>query len=393
MTEDPKPIGVDLFCGAGGMSLGFEQAGFDVVAAVDSEPIHVATHNKNFPHCRTVPASIRQLSGSRLRKMTGLGSREIDVVFGGPPCGGFSSIGRRQFSDPRNTLLRHFARLVTGLRPRYFVLENVPGLLADPMREHVEAFKRHLGKHGYSVVEPIEHLDASHFSVPQRRRRVFILGYRNYLPAPRYPVSQFADDDDGTPHSPTVWDAIGDLPNADELEQLREGDAFDGQLLPAQSDYARILRGELEDPGDLSLPRDLNGNGLTGYRRTEHSTTVAKRFAATVPGTRDRISKFPRLKLDGLSPTLRAGTGPSRGSHMAVRPIHPIYARCITIREGARLHSYPDWFQFHSTKWYGFMQIGNSVPPLLARAVARSIMEALNSSFEMDGRLQVVSTD
>jgi len=136
----------------------------------------------------------------------------------------------------------------------------------------------------------------------------------------------------------------------------------------------------LADPGDFSHARDHSNGRLTGCGRIDHTAEVVRRFEATKPGTREGISKFYRLRKDGIAPTLRAGTDGSRGSYSAARPIHPIKPRCITVREGARLHSFPDWFEFHSTKWHGFRQVGNSVPPLLARAVARSVYYALNKT-------------
>jgi DNA (cytosine-5)-methyltransferase 1 len=145
------------------------------------------------------------------------------------------------------------------------------------------------------------------------------------------------------------------------------------------SPYARVLRGETNDPDDLSQPRHSNGSGLTGCQGTSHSPETTQRCAATPPGTYEPVSRFYRLTKDGFAPTLRAGTGPANGSFTAPRPIHPISPRCITVREGGRLHSFPDWFCFHPTKWHGFRQLGNSVPPFLARAVAKQVRSALTS--------------
>ena len=116
-----RPIGIDLFAGAGGLSLGFEQAGFDVVAAVEIDPVHCAAHEFNFPHCKVICRDVGQVSAKDIRSLAGLGDREIDVVFGGAPCQGFSMIGKRAMKDPRNRLVGHFARLVLELRPKYFV--------------------------------------------------------------------------------------------------------------------------------------------------------------------------------------------------------------------------------------------------------------------------------
>jgi len=374
MTERERPIGIDLFCGAGGMSLGFEQGGFDIVAGVDIDPLNAAIHSVNFPDCKTLCADVSGLSGTELRSRAGLGEGEIDVVFGGPPCGGYSVMGRRNVDDPRNRLLSHFARLVLELEPRYFVVENVGGLLIDPMPKHVEAFKSRL-RSEYRVVEPIQALDARDFGVPQRRRRIFILGCKKELITPEYPTVH--RNANGAPIHPTVWDAIEDLSDIDDLEELLESDVYTGELRPARSRYAEILRGEVKDPDDFSHVRKGVPGRLTGCGRIDHTAEVIRRFEATQPGTRDSISKFYRLIEDGIAPTLRAGTDASRGSHSAARPIHPIKSRCITVREGARLHSFPDWFEFHSTKWHGFQQVGNSVPPLLARAVSKSIQACL----------------
>jgi DNA (cytosine-5)-methyltransferase 1 len=370
-----RPIGVDLFSGVGGMSLGFEQAGFDVIAAVDIEKINTETHSKNFPACKTWCADLSFASGGELRKQTGIGNRQIDVAFAGPPCQGFSLIGKRDRKDPRNLLLHDLARLMGELSPSYFVVENVAGILLGDAKDVLSEFVRRVKKAGYCVVEPIQVLDAAEFGVPQRRRRVFVLGYKEGLTAPQYPKPSYPYGD-GEIEGPTVWDAIGDLPNIVNYKYLLETDEYRGEL-GTPSAYASILRSENCDPQDKSRNRDRNGNGLGGCLRTVHTEKTIRRFKNTKQGSSEDVSRFFRLAKKGLAPTLRAGTGPAQGSYMAPRPIHPFQNRCITVREAARLHSFPDWFHFHPTKWHGFRQIGNSVPPLLARAVATSIARAL----------------
>jgi len=382
MMDRERPIAVNLFCGAGGMSLGFAQAGFDIVAAVDSDPIHVEIYSHNFPGCQTLRADLSLLRGDQLRTQAGLGQDRIDVLFGGPPCGGFSLMGKRRPKDPRNQLLLHFARLVDELGPRYFVVENVQGLLMDPITEVLEAFLQRIDQGGYSVVAPIQTLDSSDFGVPQRRRRIFILGGERGFPIPEYPISPFSDGGEATQPRATVWDAIGDLPNVDEFEELLKSDVYRGELEPAASRYAKILRSELRDAEDRLPDQKKNPDGLSGCLRTVHTPETVRRFTATDPGTFEPVSRFYRLTKNGLCPTLRAGSDQSRGSFTAPRPIHPVHPRCITVREGARLHSFPDWFRFHPTKWHGFREVGNSVPPLLARAVAKGIRNALTAQAE-----------
>lgn len=375
MGSQERLTAIDLFCGAGGMSLGFERAGFEVVAALDADPIHVSTHSRNFPETRTVCADLSEVSGAELRSLCGLGRAEIDVVFGGPPCQGFSIGGKRQADDPRNALMSHFARMVSALRPRYFVLENVAGLIMGASMRVLESFLGQAYQAGYAVVLPLQVLDASDFGVPQRRRRVFILGYREDQTAPQYPrpLTDRGEDENG--ERPTVWDAIRDLPNIDEFEYLLDTDVYEGRL-GTPSDYARTLRGEADGTMDSSTSRPGGNGHLTGCLRTRHTPETIRRFAATAPGTYEPVSRFYRLSADGLAPTLRAGSDRQYGSFTAPRPIHPLRDRCITVREAARLHSFPDWFQFHPTKWHGFRQVGNSVPPLLARFIGSSIANA-----------------
>jgi len=374
--KNKRPISVDLFCGAGGMSLGFEQAGFDVVAAFDVEAWNIATHKKNFPKTKAVALDLAKVSGKTLREHARLGNRTIDVVFGGPPCQGFSVGGKRDLDDERNLLVYEFARLVRELRPRYFVMENVRGLLLEPVRPVLESFVRRIKRAGYAVVEPIVPLDAANFGVPQRRLRTFVLGYRKDLPAPRYPAAKACVNESGQTYRPVVRDAIADLPEVESHEELWDTDVFMGEL-DEGSHYARVLRGLIRDRADHSYPRRVVTNRLTGCFRTKHSRETRKRFAATPPGGAEPVSRYIRLDLDAVAPTIRAGTGTDHGSHTAPRPIHPTTPRCITPREAARLHSFPDWFEFHGTRWHDFRQIGNALPPLLARAVASQILELL----------------
>ena len=363
-----RPIGIDLFAGAGGLSLGFEQAGFDVMAAVEIDPIHCATHEYNFPNTKTICASVVDLTGADIRSLSCINEREIDVVFGGAPCQGFSMIGKRAFDDSRNQLVSHYVRLVQELQPKYCVFENVKGLTLGKHARFLAELVEELGKGGYKVLLPYKVLNASNFGVPQSRERLFLIAARSDQPMPDYPTE--------LDHKVSVLDAIGDLPDADNFEQLRTHD-FAKVNWQTESDYGRRLRGMLLDENDYSYSRSFDPDMLTCSLVTEHTALSKARFLATIPGKTETISRFLRLDPNGLCNTLRAGTDSARGAHTSPRPIHPVHARVLTVREAARLHSYPDWFRLHSTKWHGFRQIGNSVPPLLGRAVASSIIGAL----------------
>ena len=367
-----RPRAVDLFCGAGGMSLGFEQAGFDIVLGVDADGHHVAAHGRNFPNGKVACMSIVDLNAKKVREILG-NSEPIDLVFGGPPCQGFSSMGHRDQGDPRNTLVDEFARVVLDLRPRAFVMENVPAMLSGDTRSILDRVVADLEAGGYRITKPIHKLVASDFGVPQQRARLFVLGIRadvgECIAYPKAPKK-------GQPLRPTVFEAIADLPRIEEVERLLKDDctAYDQ---PPVTRYAQVARGEIEDFSDLSVPRIWDRTTCSGCTRIRHAPASVELYAATPPGGFVPGHKLPRLDPHGLSPTLRAGSDSAHGSYTAPRPIHPYLPRCITAREAARLHGYPDWFRFFPTKWHAYKQIGNSVCPPVARAVGFQVAKAL----------------
>jgi DNA (cytosine-5)-methyltransferase 1 len=397
-----RPIAVDLFGGIGGMALGFEQAGFDVVCAVEFDPAHAAAHRFNFPRCEVLETDVKALSIAALERAVlrgleriGRQRRRVDVVFGGPPCQGFSVGGIGDPEDPRNELIREFARLVLGLRPRAFVVENVPAMrnrvlagttmtVPDWLREEFDA--------DYEVADP-EVLNASAFGVPQDRRRLVIMGARRSehvptIPTPTHSPRPKAPEAGWAPApelllGPSVWDAIGDLPEIDNFEALLKSDSMTSpsaerdQAKAATSGYAANLIAGRVDDDDLSWPRTNSPSRLTSSLRTVHSAAVQDRFRGVAQGEVDAVSRFYRLHPEGISPTLRAGSTPDRGSYSAPRPIHPYANRVISVREAARLHGYPDWFRFTAAKWHGFRQVGNSVCPPLARSIGNSLRDSL----------------
>ena len=388
-----RPVAVDVFSGAGGMSLGFEAAGFDVVAAIDSDPVHLATYSYNFPFAELVARSVVGLRGSEILEAVAQGlfghQREgqwdgvLDCLFGGPSCQSFSAIGRGDPKDPRSRLVEHFARLVVELRPRTFVMENVPGILHRKHQPLLRRLVQRIRRAGYIVTGdgPVV-LDAADFGVPQRRQRVFLLGsLRGEIDRIRPPFSKDI--------STTVGHAINDLVDADIFPELLETDEV---VIPIDllnkmeadaSEYVRQLR--RPESGAFGRNRRWDRSVLTSSLRTSHSLAVTKRFKALAPGERDAVSRMPRLKGNMPAPTLRAGTGRDRGSFTACRPIHHKHQRVITVREAARLHGFPDWFRFHRTKWHGFRQVGNAVPPPLAESVATQTLRALGCKPERIG--------
>jgi DNA (cytosine-5)-methyltransferase 1 len=353
------------------MSLGFSRAGFDILAMFDKNPRCVAACETNFPTVRAIEADLAEISAKEIRKLAGIGNRSIDVVIGGPPCGGFSIAGRRRSKDPRNELFVRFGDLIAGLRPSYFVAENVRGLLIGNSKKTLDRFRKIVETAGYEVIWPVSILNSADFGIPQKRERAIVIGALKEFALPSYPETL---NDRAGREIVTVADAIKDLELLDQNATALHGDSYSGPL-GEPSEYARLLR----ERGPSNHPKRgrPKTNALTGCLMVSHTEAVRIRFAATKPGKREPTSRCFRLDYEGYSPTLRAGTDLEHGKFTAVRPIHPVYARCITVREAARIHSYPDWFQFHPTKWHGFMQIGNSVPPLLAQAVAERIKQSI----------------
>jgi DNA (cytosine-5)-methyltransferase 1 len=382
-----RPIAVDLFAGAGGMTLGFEQAGFDVLAAVEIDPIHCATHEYNFPFWTVLCRSVTDITGEEIRKLSAIGDRDIDVVFGGPPCQGFSLIGKRSLYDPRNSLVFHFLRLILELQPKFFVMENVKGMTIGKHRQFLQEIIDEFRKNNYEVEENYQVLNSAYYGVPQNRERLFLLGCRNNFQLPKYPQYLTAPKHQkinisisfDLPKTPTVLDAIKDLPEVNNYSELKQKDWAIAEY-GKPNNYTINLRYLSFSQDDYSYQRKYDNRILTSSLRTKHTLESIQRFARTPQGKTEPISRFYKLSPDGLCNTLRAGTASNRGAFTSPRPIHPFTPRCITVREAARLHSYPDWLRFHVTKWHGFRQIGNSVPPLLAKAIASEIIKMLNVS-------------
>ena len=371
------------------MSLGFEQAGFDVVAAVEYDPVHAAAHAFNFSECAVLARSVTEVTGDSIRLAAGLGGRHVDVVFGGAPCQGFSLIGQRALDDPRNSLVRQFIRIVKELDADHFVFENVKGLTLGAHRRFLEELISTFKGIGYEVRLPWQVLNAGRFGTPQHRERLILFGSKTGNRVPVYPQPRtFLAGE--TPAfdlepGPTCADALDDLPDAEEFDALLSSDSVRTTRWRKPSAYAAELRCVTDEGWHFGYRRDWNPELLTASLRTDHTPISRRRFAGTPSGVIEPISRFFKLSPTGVSNTLRAGTDSARGAFTSPRPIHYRYPRCITVREMARLHGFPDWFRFHQTKWHGARQVGNSVPPPLARAIAAQVLEAIGVSPKRPG--------
>ncbi|AIE73621.1 MULTISPECIES: DNA cytosine methyltransferase [unclassified Synechocystis] len=390
-----RPIAIDLFAGCGGMSLGLEAAGFDIVAAVEFDAVHCLVHHHNFPYGVTICRDIALVTaGEILRKLNNKGySNDIDLIAGGPPCQGFSLMGKRQLDDPRNSLVFEYVRMIRDIKPKYFLFENVPGIQSGKHKKFLEELISEFETIGYHIEKPILVMDASLYGAPQKRKRLIILGSRKDVKPVTYPLPFHFDLAELKQNNCsgklisniackplfTCGEAIDDL--------IKHTPYLVGEDLGISADlldYSALRKSyAINANGAFSLCHKRRVNNLVyGHIGSQHTEKSIKRFADTIPGTVEKTSRFLRLSKTGLCNTLRAGTASDKGAYTAPRPIHYALPRCITIREAARLHTYPDWFQFHNTIWHGFREIGNSVVPLLAKALGEEIRAALNCSVE-----------
>lgn len=380
-----RPIhALDLFAGAGGLSLGFKWAGFPSNVKVEFDPSCFEILSRNFPEANILEKDIHKVDSGEVRDAFGISEKDdVDFIIGGPPCQGFSLIGLRDPNDPRSGLVFEYGRMISEIKPKFFVMENVPGMLSTLKGEFVKQLVEIFKSFGYQIYGP-KVLNSADFGVPQNRQRVFIVGVRNDIdfeykfPQATHINPRSLDSSSDTlitdkPIGTRAWEAICDLPDIEKHESLIESEIIAYDKSP-MSEYSNLMRGyENSFLRDLVLPvpADWTGEMCSGCRRTIHGDVLKNRFSETGHGETVEISRLYKIDPNDVSNTLRAGTPRERGAYSSPRPVHPYENRVLSVREGARLQSFPDWHVFHHTKWHGFRQVGNAVPPLLAYHVAK----------------------
>lgn len=374
-TNARRPRVVDLFAGAGGLSLGAIRAGFDLALSVELDGQALLTHQRNFPAFKHLPEDIFCLDGEEIIQMLELKRGELDGLIGGPPCQGFSVMGKRDVADDRNNLFVKFFEIAAKCQPRFFLAENVLGILDKRYADTLERAFDHV-KNNYVLLEPLK-LKASEFGAPTSRERVFFVGYR-----PNSMESLTREDFDvfKVDGLVTVGEALFGLPSSINSNWLTEKESWRSVevIEPKSPFWERVSGMRPGGVGDEEALRRYHEEKLvSGCFGTRHSPELEERYMRLKPGEKDVISRATRLRADGLCPTIRAGTGSDRGKYQALRPIHPILPRVITPREAARLQGFPDWFRFAPSKWQSFRQIGNSVSPILAEFVLSTIYSRL----------------
>lgn len=388
-----RPRVLDLFAGAGGFSLGFKAAGFEVVGASELDEWASDTIRSNFPDETVLSGDIRKISESDFRKTFG----DVDVIIGGPPCQGFSiaNLGGRKADDPRNTLFREYLRAVKALEPELAVIENVAGLLTKKTPEkrlYIDIIQEELNQLGYET--EVKLLHAQNFGVPQIRPRLIIVGSKKVLKSPFPQQTHFAPTDSASlltneqAHVP-LWAAISDLPQI----AAREG--------------AEVMDYEALSSNPLQELLRAGSKNVFNHRAMKHSARLVSRFAQVAWGGSgaDVVGEFGAKQRNGDGAGKQYDQNnrrnfPTKPSHTLPASfyanfIHPISHRNYTPREGARLQTFPDWYRFEgkptvvSQKLLAregrsgemhlcqYNQIGNAVPPLLAYKIARNLIQQL----------------
>lgn len=372
---------IDLFAGAGGLSLGASRAGFNVAAAIEWDIYASETHSINFPKTIHIKEDIMGLTGKQILRLSKLKGDELIGVIGGPPCQGFSSIGHGDVADNRNQLFIKFFDLVNEMQPLFFLAENVPGILNKKfsgIRE--EAFKK---LQNYTILPAME-IHANEFGAPTTRTRIFFFGFRQTDSIKEITSDDFMNAKVSMTLRTNVNNALEGLPdhivykkNSSGIRKLK-----DEYIIKPENQneyfYSRVV-GLI--PSKIGCPTYIakfnKKHTVNGCLPTKHSDIVRNRYKCLAYGQQDKISKSVRLDPNGYCPTLRAGTGPDKGSYQAVRPIHFKHPRVITPREAARLQGFPDWFYLPNTIWHSFRQIGNSVSPIVAERILSVIYQKL----------------
>ena len=346
---------LDLFCGAGGMSLGFKRAGFQIMQAIDNYKPAIETYRHN------IGSYIESHDLSQVKTL-----QLATVVIGGPPCQGFSSAGLRQSSDHRNNLVGTFAKIVADLHPKAFVFENVEGFLTAENGDRVVELLDPLIEAGYKI--HLRKINAANYGIPQHRKRVIAIGGLNWEPSfPEYthaaygaPGAHLASQN--LPLTPSLLEALSTLPQADLMPPGEVQGHFFRQLRGLDLQRAMVLL-----PGQTmrDLPEELQHDSFRrrAFRRVMDGTPSENRGGAP--------SGIKRLKPNEPS---KAITGGMQGEFL-----HPYEHRPLTIRECARLQTFPDEFVFIGNNTEQMQLIGNAVPPLLSEHIARSLINDLNS--------------
>lgn len=335
---------IDLFCGIGGLSLGFEQAGFEVISAVDMWADAVKTYNHNRADKVAEVISVEDYNISRLPQI--LSQERVSGIIGGPPCQGFSTVGKRDIEDPRNKMYIEFYKAVKMANPDFFVIENVKGMLTLNKGAFVKDLLERFGEKGLGYTITYKLLNAADYGIPQNRYRVFYVGIKNKVFDFPLPYS----------YKLTAKDGISDL----------EGATNEKYGSKPQNEYQKAMRGSLDAP----MNQDYTSH-------TEQTISIISQVPdggniRDLPKEVWQVRKYNKAfeRMGTFKPSNTIDTGHRNYFHYSE-------PRIPTVRESARIQSFPDDFEILGTRGSQYKQVGNAVPPLLAKVIAEQILKTL----------------
>ena len=377
---------VSLFSGCGGFCEGVERAGFDVRVSVELDRFAAETYMHNFPDVPLIHGDVAEFLRDDIEGQSArYGLDDVDMVFGGPPCQGYSQIGTRDLSDKRNDLYQEFARIVDTLRPKLFLMENVPNLVSLNKGHYKVLVLDKFRAIGYSNVT-IVRVTASDHGVPQERRRVVFIGSRDE-DGFGFDLQQYCEqtlEHIACNKSVTVWDAIGDLPKM----PVESGKTIGYPKQELATDYQKLMRLDFDYGIYDRCAMRKRGIGAEPVKLHNHHTKEIqerrkKLISMLAPGK--KANTLPVHVWNGKRPEKWRRLHPDHPSHTILAHmhrdlsewVHPKLDRWITVREAARLQSFHDGFVFKSSEWQQLKQIGNAVPPLLALALGQMAQRVL----------------
>lgn len=345
MSEQKYNV-LDLFCGCGGLSLGFEEAGYNVLLGIDIWEDALKTYAYNHKHSKTLCADMSTLLGEDVKDI--IGDNSVDVIIGGPPCQGFSIAGKRIVNDDRNKLYKGFVRMVEYFKPKAFVMENVPNILSIGDGAVRETIINDFKSLGYTVETKV--LIASDYGVPQNRRRAVFVGLTK---------GNFDFDIPMVAEKVTTKEALSDLPE----QSIEDGSKYS---VESTSGYQKLMR--------------INSIGVYNHEVTQHNEQTVRIISMVPDGGnyKDLPKEFQETRkvhiawtrLNSKRPSITIDTGHRHHFHYK-------WNRVPTVRESARIQSFPDDFIFLCSKTSQYKQVGNAVPPLMAKAIAEQLKKQL----------------
>lgn len=351
-----RPTAIDLFCGGGGLSIGLEQAGFNVLFGVDNWDYAVTAYEDNLNH----PCHNLNLYDNPVTKVhDALRGRQPDVIAGGPPCQGFSTVGKRIDWDPRNVLLESFVEVVGAIQPSHFIMENVAGLLSSGDRNRAGRTIEQFVDAGYSDTK-VSLVHAADYGIPQLRKRVIFTGSKDGESTFELPPPTTAED-----ARVSVSDAIFDLPH------VGPGETASRHVTEPFSNYQRMLRN-----GELELFNHTAANHRAAFvEMMSHVPDGGNR--SSIPNHLQPRSGFHNSysRLDSRKPAVAITSNMRKPS--SARCIHPTQNRGLTVREGLRLQSFPDSYVLNGPRTPQYNVVGNAVPPLLAKSLFEPLSRQL----------------